>query len=189
MKKKIVYTIAFILLLIVVIVGSTYAFFNATTRANNNATTNSKKFSVIYTGNSLLNGKLTPSANKNGGIHTTVNIRVDQGSAEALAYLYLNIESMSAVLSSTSVKWEIYGVRNSQTVYSNSGTLNGYSAQTPNNKIAIVTDYNLTEADTEFTLYMWIDGATTGNEVIGASFSGYISANTENFTGLLPTNS
>ena len=82
------------------------------------------------------------------------------------------------------VKWEVSGVRGGKEVYTNNGTFEGYN-DTNNNAIPIVEDYRLTEEQTDFTVYVWIDGEHTGNEILGAAFSGYISAKTENFTGQL----
>ena len=121
---------------------------------------------------------------RTGGVSTTVHIKVGEGSAEALSYLKLNIIEMTENLSVENVKWEVSGMRGGQEVYTNSGTFQGYD-DTTNNVIPIVEDYRLSETQTDFTLYIWIDGPTTGNEIIGASFSGYISANTERFTGQL----
>ena len=91
---------------------------------------------------------------------------------------------MTNNLSVSNVKWEISGVKGGKEVYTDNGTFQGYNATT-NNKIPLVKNYRLTETQTDFTLYIWIDGPNTGNEILGANFSGYISANTERFTGQL----
>ena len=80
--------------------------------------------------------------------------------------------------------WEVYGYRNGNLVYSNSGTFNGYD-DTTNNKIPIVTNYQLSEDNTEFIVYFWIDGSLTGNEVLGGAFSGYIGATSQQVTAEL----
>lgn len=184
MKRQVIYSICAILLLMIAVIGSTYAFFTATTGENSNVTTVAKKFEVIYTGGTEINGPLNLSSDRTGGVNTTVHIKVSEGSVHALAYLYFNIEQMTNNLSVANVKWEISGIQNNQEVYTNHGTFFGYN-DTDNKTIPIVEDYRLTEDQTDFTLYIWIDGNNTGNEIYGASLSGYISANTERFTGQL----
>ena len=184
MKKQLIYSITVILLLVISVTSVTYSFLSASTGQNNNVSTNSSRFQIIYTGGTEINGPLDLSADRSGGVNTTVHIKVAQGSSQALSYLYFNIEQMTANLSSSNVKWEVVGTRNSQQVYTNSGTFSGYNSTT-NNKIPLVENYRLTEDQTDFTVYIWIDGNSAGNEMFGASLSGYISANTEQFTGVL----
>lgn len=184
MKRQLIYTICAFLLLAIAVVGSTYAFFTATTGENSNVTAEASKFEVIYSGGTEINGPIDLSTDRTGGVNTTVHIKVGQGSAHALAYLYFNIEQMTDNLSVSNVKWEVSGLKGGKEVYTNSGTFLGYN-DTSNNKIPIVENYRLTEEQTDFTLYIWIDGPNTGNEILGASLSGYISANTERFTGQL----
>lgn len=185
MKKQFIYTISAILLLTIAVVGSTYAFFSATATSNNNSVSaNAQKFEVIYTGGTEINGPIDLSIDRTGGVNTTVHIKVGQGSSQALAYLFLNIEEMTDNLSVSNVKWEVSGVKNGKEVYVNNGTFAGYN-DTNNNTIPIVEDYRLTEDQTDFTVYIWIDGNSTGNEILGAMLSSYISAQTEQYTGQL----
>ena len=188
MKRQTVYTILAFLLLTIATVGSTYAFFSATTGTTNDVVVaDAKKFEVIYTGGSEIGGIMSLSADRTGGKNTTVHIKVGQGSAQALAYLYLNINTITENIRINGFKWEVSGVRGNQEVYTNNGTFNGYN-DTNNNIITLVNDYRLTEEQTDFTVYLWIDGNSVGNEVLGGSFSGYISASTERFTGQLSDN-
>lgn len=182
MNKKLIYSISIVLLLSIAIIGGTYSFFAAITD-NKNITTNASKFEVIYTGGTEIKGPIELSEDRNGGINTTVHIKVGEGSSHALAYLYLNIVEMTDNLSAPNVKWEVSGIQKGNEVYTNSGTFSGYNAT--NNKIPLVEDYRLTEDQTDFTIYVWIDGNITGNEILGATFTGFISANTEQFTGEL----
>ena len=183
MNKKLIYSISIVLLLIIAVIGGTYSFFAATTD-NKNVITNSSKFEVIYTGGTEIKGPIELSEDRTGGINTTVHIKVGEGSSQALSYLYLNITEMTDNLSVSNVKWEVSGIQKGNEVYTNSGTFLGYNATT-NNKIPLVEDYRLTEDQTDFTIYVWIDGNNTGNEILGATFDGFISANTEQFTGKL----
>ena len=185
MKKQYIYTICAILLLAIAIVGSTYAFFSASEGSNNNAVfTESQYFAVIYTGGTTINGPLNLTSDRSGGANTTVHIKVAEGSYNAIANLYINIDNITDNLASNSVKWEVSGVKNNVEVYTNSGTFAGYNS-TNNNKVMIVNNYRLTEEQTDFTVYIWIDGNLAGNEVLGGNFSGYIGASTEQVTGVL----
>lgn len=185
MRKQYIYTICAILLLAIAVVGSTYAFFVSTTNsANNSVDTNSQEFGIIYTGGTDINEPLVLSADRSGGFSTTVHVKTIQGGAQALLNLYIDITEMTDNLSVSNVIWEVSGVKNGVEVYSDNGTFLGYNDMN-NNRILIVDDYLLSEEQTDFTLYIWIDGNHTGDEIIGASFSGYISADTEHFTGQL----
>ena len=185
MTRQTIYTICAFLLLGIATVGTTYAFYSASASSNNNSVAAvAQKFEILYTGGTDIEGPLNLSVDRTGGVNTTVHIKVGEGSSHALAYLFLNISEMSEVLSTTHVKWEVSGVKGGKEVYTNQGTFNGYNAGN-NNIITIVEDYRLTEEQTDFTLYIWIDGNNVGNEVLGAYFKGYISASTEQFTGQL----
>ncbi len=184
MKRQTIYTICAFLLLAIATVGSTYAFFSATTGEDSNVATESQKFEVIYTGGTDIGGPVSLSADRNGGKNTTVHIKVGQGSSKALAYLYLNIDMITENIRISGFKWEVSGVRGGKEVYTNNGTFEGYN-DTDNNIITIVEDYRLSEEQTDFTIYLWVDGNEVGNEVMGGRLGGYISASTEQFTGQL----
>ena len=114
----------------------------------------------------------------------TVNIRVADDSVDAIGNIYINIEQMTANLSIEGFIWEVYGYKNGQLVYSNSGNFRGYNSTT-NNKVDIVQNYTITKTNTSFDIYLWIDGEQIDNNILGANFFGYIGANTEQFTGKL----
>lgn len=185
MKKQYIYIICTVLLLTISVVGGTYAFFASySNSANNGVDTNSSEFGVIYNGGTDISGPLKLSSDRTGGFSTIVHAKTVEGGVNALLDLYININAMTTNLSVSNVKWEVSGVKGGVEVYSDSGTFLGYN-DTNNNKILIVDDFILTEDQTDFTLYIWIDGNSTGDEIIGASFSGFISANTEPLTGKL----
>lgn len=181
MKKSMLYTVA-ILLLVVAVAGGTYAFFTSAISANNALNTNSINFEVIYTGGTEITGPMNLSATKEQGLNTTVNIRMAEGSAQAKATLYVNIEKITSNIAVKGFKWEVYGYQDGNQVYSNTGTFDGTK---DNDIVNIVNDYQLSEENTSFTAYFWLDGNLLGNEVLGAEFKGFIGAKTENFTGNL----
>ena len=184
MKKQVIYSISITLLLLIAIVGGTYAFFSTSVNSGNIAT-DALDFIVLYNGDTDFNGKISISPTKEGGIIRTVNIRVAEGSAHALSNLFITIESITPNLSIEGFKWEVYGYKNNELVYSNNGNFAGYNATEGHNVVPIVEDYRLTEEITYFTVYLWIDANNTGNEVLGGSFNAYISASSEKFTGQL----
>lgn len=185
MTRQTIYTICAFLLLGIATVGATYAFYSATASSNSNSVAaEAQKFEVLYTGGTDIEGPLNLSVDRNGGANTTVHIRVSEGSSHALAYLYLNITKLDENIRTTAFKWEVSGVKGGKEVYTNQGTFNGYN-DSSNNIITLVKDYRLTEEQTDFTIYLWVDGNMVGNEVMGCGMSGYISASTEQFTGQL----
>ena len=183
MTKKRIAIIVFVLLLTITVVGSTYAFFTATVNSSG-VDTSGSKFEVIYTGGTDIGGPISLSSQKVEESSTSVNIKIGQGSVKANATLYIKIEEISEVLAVPGFIWEVYGYKNSEQVYYKKGNFDGLNA-TNNNVVNIVENYQLTEENTEFKVYIWLDGNMVGNEVMNASFKGQIGAKTENFTGQL----
>lgn len=182
MKRKTPIIIVAILLLTIAVVGSTYAFFSATASTNNSFTTNASKFQVIYTGGTQIEGPINFSTSKVEETSTTVNIRMGTGSVSAKAILYIEIEEISPELAVKGFVWEVYGYQDNQQVYHNDG--NFYETNNTTNKtINIVENYQLSEVNTEFKVYLWLDGNKVGNEVMNSVFRGFIGAKTENFSG------
>ena len=184
MNKQLIYAICTILLLTITVAGSTSAFYSASAGNNTTLKTNGTKLEVLYTGGDTIDGSLNAGTNKESGLNTTVNIRVSENSVEALADLYINIEKITSNIATEGFIWEVYGYSNSNQVYYNSGNFKNKNATT-DNIINIVNDYKITKTNTTFTVYFWVDGNKTGNEILGGEFKGYISASTESFTGEL----
>lgn len=178
MKKKI-YIIIAVIILGLATVGATYAFFTARVSANN-LNSSSMDFKVVYTGGTTIDGSLELLKTRDGASNTTVHIRMDEGSTLAKANLYINIDEISSELATSGFLWEVEGKKNNTVVYTNSGNFNGKAT---NDKLYIVEEYQLDYVNTDFTVYLWLDFDTVGNEVIGKTFRGYIGAETEYFTG------
>lgn len=184
MKKqtKTIYIIIAILLLTIIVAGSTYAAFMAMVSGSNEVKTNSSKLEVVYTGDdSEITEPMTIASKKEEGQIRTVNISVTEDSVEAKATIYINIEEITDNLAIEGFIWEVYGVQSGKDVYYKKGNFDGYN-NTTNNIVNIVEDYKLTDENTTFTIYLWIDGNQTDNKVIGSSFKGHIGAKTENFS-------
>lgn len=184
MKKTILYTIM-ILLLTIIAVGGTYAFLVASASSQNEIVTNAHKFEVIYTGGTSISGPLNLASNKEQGRKTTVNIKVSEDSVLGKANLYIKIDEISEVIANDALVWEVY--KNEEKTAYKEGTFEkcGESANeicAEGQKLYLVRDYKLSTENTSFTIYLWLNGNKVDNNVIGASFSGYIGAESENFT-------
>ncbi|MBQ8219539.1 MAG: hypothetical protein IJZ79_07290 [Bacilli bacterium] len=182
MKKKYIYPIIAILFLTIVTVGTTYSFFMAQASSQEELKGTSKNFEVIYTGGKipLENMKIKPSSTKEGGLNTSVNIKVGTNSVLARGTIYINIKKMTSNLSNDGFIWEVYGSNG----YYKKGTFSGYN-DTDNNIVNIVENVPITYDDTEYTIYLWLDGNNPNidNRIKDAEFDCYIGAKTENFTG------
>ena len=188
MKNKVWYIIVFVILLILVIGGATYAFFLGSIKGTNNVNTNSKKFEILFTGDESLAGNLYMTSSKTDDYKRTVKVKTGQGSVQAKLNLYINIEEISENLAVQGFVWEVYGYQNGTQVFSNSGTFAGKSADTGNNIIDL-TDftthpYTITEDETTFDVYLWLDGSKVDGDILGTTFRGNIGARSENFTGI-----
>ena len=189
MKKIIVY-ISIILLIIIVTAGSTFAYLTATANSEiNSVITEGTEIKMIYTGGKKLEGAISLTEDKTGGLNTTVNISLEEDSAKVKTNLYINVNQITSSLASEGFKWEVY--KNDETLPLNTGNFLGcQSGNTTKkcsngDKLYIVKDYETLTTNTSFTVYVWLDGNLVGNEVLGASFTGTIGAESEKFTGHL----
>lgn len=188
MKKIIFYTIS-ILLLTIIVSGATYAYFVSTTNSNKNAlNTETGSIKVTYIGGAALEGLLSLSEDKSGGINTTVHIKKSEDSLDAQANIYINIDSISEALATEGLNWEVYKKVKGTESFVKSGTFadcdptSNVKKCSTGDKLYIVTGYELLTDDTAFTVYVWLDGNKVGNEVMGATFKGTVAAETENIT-------
>ncbi len=189
MKKQVLYTIVLVLCIALITISGTYAFFMFSINGNAPSNTDSSNFEISYVGGgSTFNGTLDLVTNRNDGYKKTLKIKTLNSSVNAKLNLYLQIESISAELAAgDAFKWEVYGYNSSsQQVYSKTGTFKNYSANSGSNIINLVNyDYTLTNDETTFDIYLWLDIAKAGNEVMGSTFTGHIAARTEQFTGIV----
>lgn len=188
MNKRTIYTIVGLLLLTILVIGGTYAYFSLTAVGNTPVTTNSAKFEVLYQGGQGYTGPLVLAANKEGGHKETIKVKVSQGSINAKLSLVLQIDQMSSEMAINGFKWEIYGYKNNSQVYSGQGNFAGKSATAGSNTITLVNnDYTITEDETTFDVYWWLDGNMVSTDLGGSSFSCHIGAQTESITGIPKT--
>lgn len=185
MKKYMIYSIAAILLLTLVVASSTYAFFVTSAQTSNNSiSSKTTTLDIIYDSGESIDNNINIVSRKEEGYNTTVNIRTAPNSANAKTNLYIYIEELTENIAIEGFVWEVYGYKNNTQVYSNQGNFEGYN-DTDNKIVPIVTNYMLSEDNTSFTVYFWLDGSKTDNSVVGGSFKGYIGASSEEFSATL----
>lgn len=191
MKRIIIY-ISIIMMITIITAGATFAYLTASINSTSNSiSTEGAELKVAYTGGTKIEGYLSMSENKSGGLNTTVNIRLEEDSVKAKSNLYININQITSDLASAGFKWEVYKIINGEENFVNSGNFlgcqNGNTTKKCSNgdKLYIVNDYITTTTNTSFKVYVWLDGNMSGNEVLGDTFAGTIAAESEKYTGKL----
>ena len=191
MRKIFIY-MSTIFLLTIITAGATYAYLVSITNSNvNTVIGEGAEINVLYTGGKAIEGLISMTEDKSGGLNTTVNISLDASSVVVKSNLYININQITSALATEGFVWEVYKTVNGVESFVNSGTfLDCESGDTTKkcaagDRLYIVNDYVLSTTNTAFTVYVWLDGNKVGNEVMGATFSGTIAAESEKFTGKL----
>lgn len=168
-KKKLWGTILGVVAFIALVAGVTYAWF---TWASDNTIINGQSgcFNIVYEKGTDVSGTLTPSATYEGGVNATVKINIsDACNITGQATISLNTDaSTNLELSAGAVKYAVY--QGSDEIAT--GTID----QTGDKDLATVTLTQATTATTEYTVYVWIDGALSDNSYVGKTYSGYIHA-------------
>lgn len=176
------------ILMVGITVGGTYAYLVSRVNSGNNIITNSSRLSVIYTGGTEINGNLELVNSKEEGYNTTIDIKLSEDSVDAKADIFIYINKITSSIANSALNWEVHKIYEGVETFVNSGTfldcINGNTTKTCANgdKIYIVRDYQLTTTDTYYKVYIWLDGNKVGNEVLGATLSAYIGAETEHIT-------
>lgn len=181
MKKIIIY--ATVLLLVTVItVSGTYAFFAATTTTGNMNNMGTHQVQVRYSGDVKIDGFIDLARNKEEGFRRTVKIGKADDSVPVTASIYIYLANISEGFANKALKWEIYEVNGEEEVpiENGTGTFEGYQS---GDKIYMIKNFELSEDLKEYAIYLWLNGHEAGNEVIGASLTGYIGAESSIVTG------
>jgi len=173
-------------------IGVTYAYFSTSVTTDEGGSGGSHRLEIIYTGDTEISGNLKLVSAKEEGYIRNLNIGLSDRSVGATANIYINIETISSDLAVPGLHWEVYGFKNDVEVYHDDGTfmdcgeINETKSKCANGKkIYIVTDYVLSTTNTEFVVYLWLNGNEVGNEVLGDTLKGYIGAESHNITGIL----
>lgn len=191
MKKAVIYIII-LSFVAIVSVGGTYALFRATVTKNNTIGTQADTLEIEYTGDIAINGALHLAKIKEGGHRRVIKLGLSEQSVGIAAHLYIQIQKISPALAVNGLKWEVYTLEDGTEKYYNSGTFmqcGGIeeikSKCVSGDRLYMVTDYDLSTIETEFVVYIWLNGSEVGNEVLGESLIGEISVETEHLTAEL----
>ena len=188
MKREVTFSIFItIFLAIVAIVGSTYAYYSLVASGNNRiVNANSEIYEIIYHGGDDIGPDSCPMgvvASKDDGCNTTVEIGLAQGmTVAANANIYIDVISISDNLKIAGFKWETYKLNGQTETLVSSGNFTNI----PNdNKILAAANQPLSTTLAQYKIYFWLDGELVDNDILGASFSGAISASTDVLTGIV----
>ena len=184
MKKEYRYSIIVVLLLLVItIIGTTFAYFSAIATSNNSIVgASSQKYEIIYRGGTEINGNIKMLSNHENADNTTVEIGLAQGVTTSInATLFITVENISEALATNAFKWEVYQIDGQNEILKNSG--NFLNAKV-GDEISILT-IPLSTTITSYKVYFWADGSSSGNEINGSTFKGYIGAKTDVLTGIV----
>lgn len=162
-----------IALLVIFSLSATYAFLNLNASANNATTGTGGCFNVNYTSQAISNSALVStttytegassnvilSKNENCQIYTTANIMIHTDSTNT-----------TAPITNGALKYKIEKISGDGSIQSGGeGSIN----QTGDITLATVT---LTETDTTYKVYIWIDSTISNGTYNGTAYSGYLYA-------------
>lgn len=184
MNKNLLYSISAILLLTMIISGTTYAFLSSSVKGQNNSIEyNSNNLNIIYQKGEPISGTMNVVSTKEAGKSTTINMRLAETSAKgAKINLLLNITNITENLSINGFMWQVDVYENGTLTRTNT---NNFLNKHNNDVITLIEDYELTTTNATFTVYLWVDGNNSTNNVMNGSFDGYISAKSDNFSAIL----
>lgn len=176
-KRKLIGTIIGVVAFAALIAGATYAWLTNNLGVNNGVyNVASKNFIINFTkGNNIANGvpilaSATPSTAKN----LNVKAGLATGSTSGTLTIYLNISSIDTNLKNNSIKYSYCIGTCQNTDFADHTQSIGSST---GNKIAIISNQPVTSTtQTTYNIYFWLDGDLIGDNQLGKSFSGFISA-------------
>lgn len=199
-SKKLFGAIVGVTAFIALIAGATFAWLTwSSTPSNIQGTTS--KFEITYSNpGGAISSTLVPADTYStaSGDYTYVTIARTSGSLEGTANLILNVTNLTmtgtctidgaityttqasctgtwATADVTKIKWAVY-TGGSTTATATTLVTSGDFGDISSNKINLVTNATLNTTNTYYFVYVWLD-STAGNEYVGTSFSGNISAN------------
>lgn len=192
--KKILISVIGVMLIALLTVGVTYSFF--LTSASGNASKvagNSAGYDIVFTKVRDLSGEIEPTSQRSNDMYANVKIRVTNTSALVAANLYIDIEEISSEIATSALKWELVGTKSGNSITLNpssgdfascnhSGTL---GACQDGDRLYILKNYVLDTVDSDFVLYIWLDGNMIFDDVSDAVFNASVGADNVNFTGVL----
>lgn len=179
MKKILAYSLVLTIIAVITISG-TYAMFTASVTSDEQIDFDAHNLKVIYGGDIEITGYLELVRTKEEGFRRVVYIGLGEDSVDAQGKIYIYLEEISEGLASQALKWEIYEIGDEGENYLNSGT---FLNTTSGEKVYLSDNIELTTTEKQYAIYLWLNGYEAGNEVRGASFRGFIGAESEIVTG------
>ena len=176
-KAKIYMIFSLVVLVIAVIVSGTYAYYVWTTSDSDTTkiVAGIGAATVTFDGGSDISANLRPVSDKSKGIVKNINVKGD--TAGLVFNMYLDITSIDTGLKDESFRYELYkGTTkvkegNFSDNYLTSNTVTCSKNNT--NHIVLLTNESISTSKTQYTLYIWIDGAnyTNPNTMMNKTFS------------------
>ena len=176
-KKKIFLITGISLLVLIAIVGGTYAWYVWTTSDSDTTkiVAGVGAATVTFDGGSDINANLRPVSDKSKGIVKNISVK---GDTEGLVFnMYLDITSIDTGLKDESFRYELYKgtTKVKEGNFSDSYLTSNTVTCTKNNTnhIVLLTNESISTSKTQYTLYIWIDGAnyTNPNTMMNKTFS------------------
>ena len=178
-KVKLIGTIVGVILFVILIAGFTYAYLIA--RTEKDFITGSGKFSIDYSIVQDIDAtSLSPSQDKNDGLHGIVKAKLSENSVAGKFNIYITPSIIEGLNTNDALKYEVY-IDGSTTPYS-TGTFNGVNV---GNNVKVVDSYSLssTSTYTTFDIYIWLDNNLIVSSMFGKKFKATISADSTSITG------
>ena len=171
-KKPLVLTMGFVWFVFVyavAITSFTYAY-NAFTATATGTTGEGGCFQVSYTGQNLNAGELLSTTNYLEGAHTTITLSKDSTCkiyTEANIYLKTNNTTTAPIATTPALRYKILEQTNNTLI--EEGLVNSSSEY-------LLTTVPITDTETTYIIYIWIDAELSGGAYDNKSYSGYIYA-------------
>ena len=179
-KKEIIYIIIGVILLMILIAGATYAWIlSALAVTNGNYNTRTINFNVDYVnGTAISSVPALATATPSTAAHLTVKANKATGSAPGNLTIYLNTDldetkTTLGLLSSGAINYAVcIGTCADFTTAASTGTISSATVS----KEAILVNTPLMTTQTSYNIYFWIDSSKLDSTLVGAKYTGYISA-------------
>ena len=176
-KAKIYMIFSLVVLVIAVIVSGTYAYYVWTTSDSDTTkiVAGIGAATVTFNGGSDISANLRPVSDKSKGIVKNINVKGD--TAGLVFNMYLDITSIDTGLKDESFRYELYKgtTKVKEGNFSDSYLTSNTVTCTKNNTnhIVLLTNESISTSKTQYTLYIWIDGAnyTNPNTMMNKTFS------------------
>ena len=176
-KAKIYMIFSLVVLVIAVIVSGTYAYYVWTTSDSDTTkiVAGIGAATVTFDGGSDISANLRPVSDKSKGIVKNISVKAD--TTGLVFNMYLDITSIDTGLKDESFRYELYKgtTKVKEGNFSDSYLTSNTVTCTKNNTnhIVLLTNESISTSKTQYTLYIWIDGAnyTNPNTMMNKTFN------------------